>query len=279
MSHPHRFLRYHLGQWERLERGVISETPVALTVNGHAWITFMCTPTDLEALAVGFLFNEGIVKKKEEVELVQVCPRGDNVDVWLKHPVKKPKQWRRTSGCTGGTTAVMPDGLRPELRDGFVLEPRAVSRFDEMLSDAQHLYREVGGVHTSILSDGERVVVSAEDVGRHNSLDKISGHCLLDDIQPSRKILATTGRISSEMIQKAARIGSTVIISRTSASSLSVELANRWGITMIGYARPQQFVVYTHAERILQKTEAMYEIHSLKEVCLESKDIHLTPSK
>lgn len=246
-----RFLCYRSGQWESSEKGVIVETPVSLTVNGKPWITFMCTPTDLEALAIGFLFNEGVLTRKEEIELIQVCPRGDNVDVWLKHRVEPPRQWRRTSGCTGGATAVIPGGLRPELKDGLMLEPHAIRHLLEMLTGAQRLYREVGGVHTSILSDGERAVVSAEDVGRHNSLDKIAGRCLLDGIDLPRRILVTTGRISSEMLQKAARLGASVVISRTSATSLSVQLAEQWGITLIGYARHDHFIVYAHAERIV----------------------------
>jgi FdhD protein len=121
----------------------------------------------------------------------------------------------------------------------------------------------VGGVHNSILSDGKRVVASGEDVGRHNSLDKIAGKCVLDNLNPSRRILVTTGRVSSEMIQKAARIGASVVISRTSASSLSVMLAEKWGITLIGYARRNQFIVYTHSGRVLQSAESVYTAISL----------------
>jgi FdhD protein len=260
------FLRYNAGEWEKLKKNVITETPVSLTVNGQVLITLMCTPTDLEALAVGFLFNEGLLKNKQEVELIQVCTQGDNVDVWLKHPIDHPKQWRRTSGCTGGASAIILEKIQPELSNGFMLAPSTIDQLLEALNKAQVLYREVGGVHTSILSDGKKVVVSAEDVGRHNSLDKIAGHCLLDDLHPSHRILATTGRISSEMIQKAARIGASIVISRTSASSLSVDLADTWGITLIGYARRQQFVVYTHAERILQHSNVLYEYSPVEEV-------------
>jgi FdhD protein len=257
-THQPQFLRYSAGKWEALDKGIIIETPVSLTVNGQVWLTLMCTPIDLEALAVGFLFNEGVLKNKEEIELVQVCPQGDNVDVWLNHPVEQPKDWRRTSGCTGGATAVILEQMHPELKNGFVLTPGSIQTHIETLHENQDLYREVGGVHTSILSDGKHVVATGEDVGRHNSLDKIAGKCLLGDLQPSRKILVTTGRVSSEMIQKAARIGAPIVISRTSASSLSVMLAEKWGITLIGYARRDQFIVYTHAGRILQPAERVY---------------------
>jgi FdhD protein len=94
------------------------------------------------------------------------------------------------------------------------------------------------------------VHVIAEDIGRHNSVDKIAGKCLLEDIRMSRKFLLTTGRISSEMLQKSSRIGASIVVSRTSPSSLSIELADRFGITLIGYARRDRFNVYTHPDRI-----------------------------
>ena len=193
-----------------------------------------------------------MIKDAGDLEVVEVCPTGENVDIWLKKTVVQPQQWRRTTGCTGGATAVSLDQMHPELMNGILLTPGDVDHLIKDLNEAQMLYREVGGVHTSILSDGKRVVVSAEDIGRHNSLDKIAGRCLLDHIQVKRKILVTTGRISSDMIQKAARIGASVVISRTSGSSLSVKLAQQWGITLIGYARRDQFIVYTHPERVEQ---------------------------
>jgi len=246
-------VRYHSGEWEVLRNGVIIEAPVTLSVNGQVWLTLMCTPTDLEALSIGFLFNEGVIKNSSEIDLVEVCPTGENVDIWLKKTVEQPRRWRHTTGCTGGATAVNLEQFHPELnKNGALLTPAIVDKLVNNLLEAQVLYRKVGGVHTSILSDGKRTLVSAEDIGRHNSLDKIAGRCLLEQINVSRKILVTTGRISSDMIQKAARIGASIVISRTSASSLSVRLAEEWGITLIGYARRDQFVVYTHPERIEQ---------------------------
>src|SRR5512143_3965633 len=98
--------RFEFHKWESFDSGTIVETPVSLTVNGEAWITFMCTPVELEAMAIGFLYDEGVIDGMDEVSDVRLCEHGDNVDVWLKHAVQQPSSWRRTSGCTGGVTAV-----------------------------------------------------------------------------------------------------------------------------------------------------------------------------
>ena len=244
--------RYEFKKWEHFDAETIVEMPVSLTVNGKVWLTFMCTPVDVEALAVGFLYNEGIIESMEDVVDVRVCEHGDNVDVWLSHDAEQPTSWRKTSGCTGGVTAV--DLLaKPDVSfDGNRLEvqPETIGQIVEMLFEAQSLYRETGGVHTSALSDGEKIVVSAEDIGRHNTLDKIAGLCLMQNIVPEKRILITTGRISSEMLQKAARMDVPILISRTSPSSLSIEMAERYGITLIGYARKHRFNVYSNAQRI-----------------------------
>jgi FdhD protein len=185
-----------------------------------------------------------------------VCEHGDNVDVWLNHAVEQPKSWRRTSGCTGGVTAVDAlaradvsfNGDQPNVHVG------TIGHLVALLFEAQELYRETGGVHTSALSDGTQIALSAEDIGRHNTLDKIAGLCLMQNIWPETRILITTGRISSEMLQKAARMGAPILISRTSPSSLSIEMAERYGITLIGYARTQRFNVYTSKGRIIDES-------------------------
>jgi FdhD protein len=244
--------RYEFKKWEHFDAETIVEMPVSLTVNGEVWLSFMCTPVNLEALAVGFLFNEGMIESMDEVEDVRVCEHGDNVDVWLSHAAEQPASWRRTSGCTGGVTAV--DLLaKPNVSfDGNRLEvqPEAIGRLVEMLFESQSLYRETGGVHTSALSDGENLILSAEDIGRHNTLDKIAGLCLMKNIFPEKRVLITTGRISSEMLQKAARMQTPILISRTSPSSLSIEMAERYGITLIGYARKHRFNVYSNSQRV-----------------------------
>ncbi len=244
--------RYEFNKWEPFNAETIVEEPVSLTVNGKPWLTFMCTPVNLEELAVGFLYNEGIINSMAEVEDVRLCEHGDNVDVWLDRSVEQPQSWRRTSGCTGGVTAV--DLLaKPDISfqsDTPAVSPETIGHLVEMLFEVQELYRETGGVHTSALMDGERVLQAAEDIGRHNTLDKIAGLCLRQGTWPETRIVITTGRISSEMLQKAARLQVPILISRTSPSSLSIEMAERYGITLIGYARRSRYNVYSNAQRV-----------------------------
>lgn len=246
------FEKYEFNKWEKNNSETIVEAPVSLTVNGAVWLTFMCTPINLEAMAIGFLYNEGIIGKFDEVMDVRVCEHGDNVDVWLSHEAEQPKSWRRTSGCSGGLTAVETlaregisfDGSQP------IVSPKTIGELVEMLFESQALYKETGGVHTSALSDGKKILIAAEDIGRHNTLDKIAGLCLMQDIWPETRILISTGRISSEMLQKAARLAVPILISRTSPSSLSIEMAEHYGITLIGYARRHRFNVYTNPQRV-----------------------------
>ena len=244
------YYQYIAEQLEVIDTEVIVETPVSLTVNGDVWLTFMCTPVDLEAMAIGFLYNEGLIKSIEDIADVRLCATGDNIDIWTRTNIEKPNQWRRTSGCTGGITSVTEDSSNRLITNGGVLTGQVVGELINQLFESQTLYRAAGGVHTSALSDGKRLCIVTEDIGRHNTLDKIAGRCLMEKLELQRRIIITTGRISSEMLQKAARLSASFVISRTSPSSMSIDLAEQYGITLIGYARRNRFNIYTHPERI-----------------------------
>jgi FdhD protein len=246
------YKRFESKKWTSHDAETIVETPVALTVNGELWLTFMCTPVQLEAMAIGFLYNEGVIESMDEIADVRICEHGDNIDVWVNRTVEQPKSWRRTSGCSGGLTAV-ETLARADISfnvDSPRVPPESIGSLVELLFESQELYRETGGVHTSALSNGRQILFSAEDIGRHNTLDKIAGLCLRNNVWPDPRILITTGRISSEMLQKAARLGVPILISRTSPSSLSIEMAERYGITLIGYARKHRFNVYSNPGRV-----------------------------
>ncbi len=243
------------GGWEVIPARVISETSVSLTVNGEVWISFMCTPADLEALAVGFLFNEGIIHQMADVAAVSTCENGSNVDVWLNYNVHKPAQWRRTSGCAGGVTSEQAKPVKIITFEENKFAPELVLNAMNQLLEVQELYREARGVHCSALSDGQRIIYRAEDIGRHNTLDKLAGMILMKPVAMEHRIIVTTGRISSEMLQKSTQLGAQVVISRTSPTSLSVEMAKENGITLVGYARRNQFLVYAAPERLMAGLE------------------------
>ena len=135
----------------------------------------------------------------------------------------------------------------------------AIRKLAALMTEMQQsavLYARSRGVHTSALSDGEKLLALSEDVGRHNTIDKLRGACLIEKIDPLGTILFCTGRISSEMINKVARMGCPIVVSRTSPTSLSVKLAREWNITLVGYLRRDSMRVYAHAERLqMQNTE------------------------
>jgi FdhD protein len=176
------------------------------------------------------------------------------VKVVLTRAVERPLQWRRDSGCASAMTAGSADvaGAPPAAIDGggLFLNPAQIMKLMAELFEAQNLYRIAGGMHTTLLSDGERTVVCVEDIGRTNTFDKIAGYCLLQDISVRQRILLTTARISSEILQKAARLSAAFVISGSSPTSLAVELAQRSGVTLIGYASRDRFNVYAHGERV-----------------------------
>jgi FdhD protein len=243
-----RILQVSPGKKESIGTMVVTEALVTLTVNGDLWLTFSCTPTMIDALAVGFLFNEGIIQSIAEVAVVHPCDDYSNVDVWLDHPVVKPANWTRTSGCSGGITRleIIPELVPP----GGRFSTDLVFSGMERLQKNQEIYQETGGLHSSGLSDGFNLWLQTEDIGRHNTLDKLAGLLTINKINHDHCMLFTTGRISSEMLQKAARMQAVVVVSRTSPTGNAIALAEKSGITLVGYARRSQFNVYSHAERL-----------------------------
>jgi FdhD protein len=227
------------------------EERITLYVNGEPLVGMMCTPTQLEELALGFLFNEGLIERLDQVAVVELCGGGRCVDVWLEHAVEAPSLRTITSGCSGGTTYEDVVGAHHEVHSDLCITAAQASRLMGELQRRAATYRRAGGIHVAGLAEGDRLLCVTEDIGRHNALDKIAGLCLREGHPLRNSILLTSGRVSSEMVQKAARMRVPILISRTSPTSLSVRLAEGWGITLIGYARRRSLRVYTGEQRIL----------------------------
>lgn len=248
---PWRYTRWESGQRSTVAGQVIDEGLVRIHVNGQELATFMSTPRDLDLLALGFLRAEGIIQGCQDVRLVHVCPSRTCVDVWLRSvDVKLPNKPILTSGCGGGVTFDDLSQRVPPLVSERQVQPQQILDGMRELVATASLYSQTRGVHTSGLSDGQRLLATAEDVGRHNTIDKLWGYCLQHEIDPAGHVLLATGRISSEMLNKAAKMGVPVVASRTSPTSLSVRLAQEWNILLIGYVRGRSFNVYAGEWRL-----------------------------
>lgn len=236
---------------EVVDGGVIEEAMVCISLNGRELATFMCSPVELEDLALGFLRSEGLIARLDDVDLITVSRGNTCVDVWLRdRSVEPPTRAIVTSGCGGGITFDDLSGRHVPLNGAVSVAPHQITRLMHDLMRAGELYNEVRGVHTSALSDGRRLLLVAQDVGRHNTVDRLWGKALRTGVATDERILLASGRISSEMLNKAAKMGVPLIISRTSPTSLSVELARAWNITVVGYARGNQCRIYSAPERV-----------------------------
>jgi FdhD protein len=248
MTRLHRFTG---GRLEPIETPVVQERPLTVFVNGKELATLLCTPSKLKALVVGFLAFEGIIQDVEHIQRVTVEELFDYADVRLSTEFVPPKRRVYTSGCGGGITFSLEVRHSIARQDATVVDPACLFALFHQLYREAHGYRESRGIHTAALADSDKLLIVAEDVGRHNAVDKVCGEAMLRGIPTAGKILLATGRISSEMLRKAAHMGTPIVVSRTSATTLSIELAKRLGLTLIGYVRGDTFSVYSRPERLL----------------------------
>lgn len=239
------------GRFQPKDIPVVQEAPLFLYVNGQELVTLLCTPSKLEALVVGFLSFEGIIRGLEDIRSLTILDEEGYADVWLVSDFVPPRRRVHTSGCGGGITFSLEAHGSAALLDDTTVDPNSLFPLIRELYIEAQSYRESRGIHAAALADGEKLLIVTEDVGRHNAIDKICGEAMLRGIPTTGKILLATGRISSEMLRKAAHMGTPIVVSRTSATTLAIELAKRLGLTLIGYVRGDSFYVYSHPERLV----------------------------
>ena len=232
--------------WLKKEVSVPYEMSLTLYVNGKELVSILCTPTKLNCLVLGFLYSEGIITNMNEITSMRICDDEPIADIRLSTEFNAPTRRTLTSGCGGG---VIFANKPPKVESDMVVSPEEVLSLLKQLYHQQDLYQQSGGIHSSALCDREHLLVIAEDIGRHNTLDKIMGEFLLRNLSSKNGILLTTGRISSEMLFKAARMEAPVIVSRTSPTERAILLGHELGITVIGYARNNRLVVFSGEER------------------------------
>jgi FdhD protein len=253
---PRRYVRFVGDQAEPIDAGVIGEIRFTIFVEDRELVTLMCSPWQLKALVVGFLYLEGLIESLDDLEMLRVCLEDRLAEVRLAHGFPDvPPRKILTSGCTGGVSFGKYLDQIEQFRvtdDRTRVSPGRMYELLRALYDQSNLYRQSGGVHTSIFAEpaGADPRLVAEDIGRHNTLDKLQGMALLEAISTRGGVLLASGRISSEMLFKAAIMGVPIVGSRTSPTNLALAVAERLNITVCGYLRQGSMNVYTHPWRI-----------------------------
>src|SRR5208337_1108240 len=235
---------------------VIRERPVTLYLNGTEIVTLLCSGHHLDELAAGFFYAEGFLRSVEDILGIDVDDEAGSVNLSARGDASITEGlWQKrtiSSGCAKGSLFYFSlDALlsKPVKSDIRITPGRILDRVED-LNRLSETYRRTHGVHNTALADPDRVVLFRDDIGRHNAVDMIVGHVFLHGIPLRDKMLITTGRLTSEMLIKAAKVSIPVVVSRNTATSLAVELAVSLGVTLIGHARAGKFTVYNGQERI-----------------------------
>lgn len=235
---------------------VASELPIRLVLNNEPLVTLLCTPAELEELAVGFLLSEGLLRDKSAIKKLEVDEREATVRIELADlPPDFSKLFEKrtiSSGCGKGVTFTsyrMPADKRIDVK-GRLMGLDDIRRLLGTFRTISKLYLETGGVHSAALSDGKEILLFSEDIGRHNAVDKLIGKAFLQSLSVEDKILLTSGRVTSEIVTKAGRNRFPILISRAAPSCMAISYAEDMGITLVGFARGDRMNIYSWPTRI-----------------------------
>lgn len=249
-------IKYENGIVSSFDDIVVKEYALTIILDGEEFITLLCTPASLDCLTVGFLLSESIIKSKADIKKIRVDEeRGiAEVDTFESSLIAKKLHGKRTmtTGCGKGSTfynAVDSLSCR-KVSDAIEIDVRSISELMKDFNKRSELFLNTGGVHSVALARDTVIILFHEDVGRHNAMDKIIGEASMKGIDLSDKIVFTSGRVSSEILIKAAKGQLPVIISRSAPTDIAVELAEQLGITVIGFARGQRMNIYSNPGRI-----------------------------
>lgn len=226
---------------------VIEEVPFALFINGRHAMTAMMSPVSLEDFVTGYLYTEQIIKNVDEIESIKIDKNRMSVITKNLFKVLGPKK-TILSGCGGSASYIDTEKL-PKIHSGYSITATDIrTSLKAVLNSELHI--TTGGIHIVALLDGENVIAVSEDIGRHNALDRVIGFALRNNIDLAKTWVVVSGRISSEMVRKCLIANIPIIVSRGATTTLAVDIAQKNGLTVVGFARSTKMVIYTHPERI-----------------------------
>lgn len=238
-----------------VEDVTIEEARLSVYLNGEKTISMMCIPMDQDAHALGFLMSENVISSMDDVESLEVSEDGLRVDIKAAVDANSLqnlyKEKTLVSGCGGGVTGNVAGSVEvPFNQINFVVSPATISTEVKKFYADSELYNLTGCVHKAMLYLEDGSTITAEDIGRHNAIDKVVGKCILKGIDTSKAVLFVSGRLSSEMVVKAVMHKIAIVVSRTAPTYLGVKTAHTHGITLIGFARGKKMNLYTHQGRV-----------------------------
>ena len=251
-------LRFNQNQLMKVEDCIVTEFPVTVKINGQEFVTMVCTPEYIEDMVIGYLASEGIIREIGDIENIWLQEKEGFIHVKTKNLnpyVQQFQNKRYITSCCGMSRQAfvfVSDALTvKKMKNIHVhLAPAECLKLMELMQQSASTFKRTGGVHNAALCNRNTIIIDRMDIGRHNALDKIYGHCLKNKISMHDKIIVFSGRISSEILLKVAKIGCEVVLSKSAPTELALELAEDLGITTVGFIRNGSFNIYTHPERI-----------------------------
>jgi FdhD protein len=246
---------------ERLPTAIAGEVPLTLYVDKRELVTLMTMGCEPEALALGYLRNQRLARSVEEIASIQVDWETEACAITSRSglPALDSLSARRTvtTGCGQGTVFGDLIGEIEAVRLPRSADLSEATLYGLLEAARKHdsIYKQAGGVHGCALAEDTRILYFIEDVGRHNAVDAIAGRMWLDGVEGADKIFYTTGRLTSEMVIKAAQMGVPFLVSRSGLTQMGYEIARRVGLTMIGRAQGRHYLLYTGAEHFRREGE------------------------
>ncbi len=246
-----KIVRVNKGQRQQAKRQVVEEYPLLLRINGSELATLICSPHQLNFLLAGFLRLQGFIDNLDDLLSMGICREFGLGELRIRAELPERMQPTLTSGCGTGISFNLPQSLlHPSPAPSRSYRSEVLFRTMKELHERAEQYRSHGGIHSAAIGAAEGLLLYAEDIGRHNTLDRLAGEALFKQIELRDKLLVTSGRVSTEMVAKAARLGIGLIASRTSPTGKAIELCEQAGITLVGYLRGSSMEIFSHPHQL-----------------------------